>query len=120
MTFFAFPRLAAYGDGGFRFADGRREGSVTVINGEVSAWSVVQLDAAVPDDFDAVFAAEPRPDFLLLGSGARLAPAPEPVRDRFRAEGLGLELMDTPAACRVYATLLGEGRRFAAALIAVA
>jgi uncharacterized protein len=120
VAFFAFPRLTAYGDGGFRFADGRREGSVTVINGEVAAWPLTRLEMAGAADFAAVFAASPRPDFLLLGSGAKLAAAPEDVRERFRAEGIGLEVMDTPAACRVYATLLNEGRRFAAALIAVA
>ncbi len=120
MTFFAFPRLLAYGDGGFRFADGRREGSVTVINGVVAPWAVGRLDAASPEDFAAMLAADPQPDFLLLGAGPRIARAPDAVRTRFRAAGMGLEVMDTPAACRVYATLAGEGRRFAAALIAVA
>jgi uncharacterized protein len=119
MGMFVFPRLLAYGDGGFRFSDGRREGSVTVINGVVAAWSAASLGDLVQGDFDAILAADPRPDFVLLGTGARIGPAPEAVRARFRAEGLGLEVMDTPAACRVYATLLNEGRRFAAALIAV-
>jgi uncharacterized protein len=119
VAFFAFPRLIAYGDGGFRFADERREGSVTVVNGALAAWSVARLEDAVPADFDLVFAADPRPDFVLLGAGPRMAVTPEAVRERFRDEGVGLEVMATPAACRVYATLLGEGRRFAAALIAV-
>ena len=118
-AFAAFPSLLAYGDGGFRFADGRREGSVLVVGDAVAAWSLTRLEDAAPADFDAVFAADPRPDFLLLGAGPRMARAPEPVRDRFRAEGVGLEVMDTGAACRLYATLMGEGRRFAAALIAV-
>jgi uncharacterized protein len=116
---FTFPRLLAYGDGGFRFSDGRREGSVRVINGEVAAWAATSVRDLKPEDFDAFFAAEPRPDFVLLGTGARIAPAPEEVRARFRAAAFGLEVMDTPAASRVYSTLLNEGRRFAAALIAV-
>jgi uncharacterized protein len=119
MALFSFPRLLAYGDGGFRFADGRRDGSVTVINGTVAGWPVRSLVDAEPSDFDAVLAADPRPDFLLLGAGARIAAAPEAVRERLRGAGVGLEVMDTPTACRVYASLLIEGRRFAAALIAV-
>lgn len=119
MATFTFPRLLAYGDGGFRFSDGRREGSVSVINGEVAVWRAATVGALEPEDFDAFFAADPRPDFVLLGTGRRIAPAPEAVRARFRAAAFGLEVMDTPAASRVYSTLLNEGRRFAAALIAI-
>ncbi len=119
MAFIAFPRLLAYGDGGFRFTDGRHEGSVTVINGVVGAWSTTAVSDISPGDFEPMLAADPRPDFVLLGTGKRIAPAPAAVRDWMRAQGLGLEVMDTPAACRVYSTLVGEGRRFAAALIAV-
>ncbi|MCB1736747.1 MAG: hypothetical protein KDI42_01350, partial [Gammaproteobacteria bacterium] len=31
--------------------------------------------------------------------------------------GIGLEIMDTPAACRTYNVLSGEGRRVVAALL---
>ena len=55
--------------------------------------------------------------WVLLGSGrafrfpdaARLAPL-------YKA-GIGVEVMDTPAACRTYNILLGEGRNVIAALI---
>ena len=119
MAFIAFPRLLAYGDGGFRFTDGRHEGSVTVINGVIGAWRAAALSDVAPADFEAMLAADPRPDFVLLGTGKRIAPAPAEVRGWLREQGLGLEVMDTPAACRVYATLVSESRRFAAALIAV-
>ena len=35
------------------------------------------------------------------------------------AQGIGVEFMDTGAACRTYNVLLSEARRVAAALIAV-
>ena len=59
-----------------------------------------------------------RGDFLLLGTGAALAfPSPS-----FRAEmdrrGLGLEAMDTGAACRTFNVLVAEGRMFTSALLA--
>jgi uncharacterized protein len=37
-----------------------------------------------------------------------------------RARGVGVEALDTGAACRTYNVLLAEGRRIAVALIAVA
>ncbi len=61
-----------------------------------------------------------RGDFLLLGTGSALV-FPSPA---FRAEidrrGLGLETMDTNAACRTYNVLVAEGRLFTAALLPLA
>jgi uncharacterized protein len=58
-------------------------------------------------------------EFLLLGVGPRNAPPPKPIRQALLAAGIGLEFMDTPAAARLYNVLTSEGRRVAAALIAV-
>jgi uncharacterized protein len=41
------------------------------------------------------------------------------VREALQRAGIGLEFMDTPTAARVYNVLAAEGRRLAAALIAV-
>jgi uncharacterized protein len=41
------------------------------------------------------------------------------VREALAAARVGLEVMDTPQACRLYNVLAQEGRRIAAALIAV-
>ena len=58
-------------------------------------------------------------EFLLLGVGARNAQPPRAIREALLAAGMGLEFMDTPAAARLYNVLTSEGRRVAAALIAV-
>lgn len=114
-----FPRLDAYGDGGFRFDRARVEGSVLIINGVVAPWPVAALAEATAARFDPVLAADPKPQFVLFGMGPRMgAPAPA-VSARLRDAAIGLEFMDTGAACRAYAMLVGEGRRLAAALIAV-
>ena len=53
-----------------------------------------------------------------MGAGAaRIFPA-RPLREAFAKAGIGLEAMDTGAACRTYNVLLPEERVFAAALIA--
>ena len=41
------------------------------------------------------------------------------LRQALRADGVVIEAMDTGAACRTYNVLMAEGRRVAAALIAV-
>jgi uncharacterized protein len=60
-----------------------------------------------------------RSEFVLLGTGGEQALPPRRVRDMIRGAGLGLEFMSSAAAARTYNVLASEGRRFAAALIAV-
>ncbi len=56
-------------------------------------------------------------DVLLLGTGRRQRfPAPALLRALIET-GRGIEVMDTPAACRTYNILMAEGRAVAAALI---
>jgi uncharacterized protein len=57
------------------------------------------------------------PEIVLLGTGARtLFPAPALLLPCSR-RGIGIEVMDTGAACRSFNFLLGEGRRVIAALL---
>jgi uncharacterized protein len=58
-------------------------------------------------------------EFVLLGTGPVQALPPKAVRDAIRARGIGLEFMASEAAARMYNVLAAEGRRLAAALIAV-
>ena len=61
--------------------------------------------------------AELEPEIVLLGVGARLRfPHPDLLRP-LQQRGIGVEVMDTPAACRTYNLLKGDGRRVVAALI---
>lgn len=73
----------------------------------VEALSAAHLQAAL----------ELSPEVILLGTGRRQHfPDPEILLPAQRA-GVGVEVMDTPAACRTYNILLQEGRRVVAALI---
>ena len=58
-------------------------------------------------------------DLLLVGCGPRLAMIPKDIRAAMRAQNVVMEPMDTGAAARTYNVLMAEGRRVAAALIAV-
>ena len=56
-------------------------------------------------------------DLVLLGTGKSQAFPPPPLYRSLIDAGKGLEIMDTPAACRTYNVLISEGRLVAAALI---
>ena len=58
-----------------------------------------------------------RPEVVILGSGPTLRFAhPSVLRPLYEA-GIGVETMDTPAACRTWNILVSEGRRALAALL---
>lgn len=57
------------------------------------------------------------PELVLLGTGAKLI-FPEPkLLTTFTTKGIGIEVMDTAAACRTYNILMHEGRNIAAVMI---
>jgi uncharacterized protein len=114
------PAIEAYGGGGFRVAGRRIEGSVLIVEDEARPWPVASLAELKPSDFAPVLAADRGAvEFVLLGLGPAMAPPPKAVREALRAAGLGLEVMDTVAACKLYNVLASDGRRVACALIAV-
>lgn len=99
-----------------------------VINGATFSRSLVIMeDQLIPDwqpkDFKALTEEDftpflkLRPDIVLLGTGDRQQfPTPALYRELIGA-GIGVEVMTTPAACRTYNILVGEGRRVIAALL---
>ena len=59
-----------------------------------------------------------RPEIILLGCGpVRIQPPPRLIAD-LAARGIGLEAMDSGAACRTYNILTCENRSVVAALLA--
>ena len=56
-------------------------------------------------------------ELVLIGLGKRGAPVAAALRAALKAHGIGVEAMDTGAACRTYNVLLAEDRRIAAALL---
>lgn len=56
------------------------------------------------------------PEIIIIGTGpTQIFPDPARLRPLIEAR-VGLEIMNTPAACRTYNVLLGEGRRVLAAM----
>jgi uncharacterized protein len=95
-------------------------GSLLIVADQAQPWPVTALAELTVESLEPVLAAgRAEVEFLLLGVGARNAQPPREIRQALLAAGMGLEFMDTPAAARLYNVLTSEGRRVAAALIAV-
>ena len=108
--------FTGYGEGYVEVNRARHTASLVVSASRVlTDWPARSLEALGADHFAAIL--ELRPEILLLGTGATFR-FPEPARlaPLYRA-GFGVEVMDTPAACRTYNILLGEGRNVVAAII---
>ncbi len=56
-------------------------------------------------------------DVILLGTGLRQVFPPRAILTSLMRDRIGIEVMDTAAACRTYNILLAEGRAVIAALI---
>lgn len=113
--------IDGYGDGGFRVSGVRVEGSVIVYPDRLSNWAPAALAEVTTNALEEVTRAgrAGQVELLLLGTGASMAQINRGLRQELRAAGVVIEVMDTGAACRTYNVLLAEGRKVAAALIAV-
>ncbi|HEX6363718.1 MAG TPA: Mth938-like domain-containing protein [Albitalea sp.] len=83
--------------------------------GEVHGWPAERFEALTAAHFEAL--ARLRPELVVFGSGRRLRFAKPALLRPLIDAGIGIETMDTPAACRTYNVLLAEGRSVVAALL---
>lgn len=111
--------IEAYGEGGFRVSSQRYEGSVLILPQQTLPWNVTAWEAVRAEDFAPLLHSEPLPEVLIIGCGADFQMVPGVLKQAFRQRGIAVEAMDTGAACRTYNVLMAEGRRVAAALVAV-
>jgi len=92
------------------------EGSVLVPwRGAVLPWAATALQDLTSEHFEQVLGL--KPELVIFGSGLRLRFI-SPALNRVLIErGIGMETMDTAAACRTYNVLASEGRSVVAALL---
>jgi uncharacterized protein len=109
-------RFTGYGDGYVEVNRTRHTQSL-VVSGErvVVDWPAASVASLNADHIAALV--DFAPEIVLLGTGATFAfPEPALLAPLYKA-GIGVEVMDTPAACRTFNILLAEGRNVVAALI---
>ena len=112
ITFSQAMPIDGYGPGFFRVGGQVVQGPVCVTASGARSWGGF-------DDSEALLALADDVDVIFVGTGADIAHLPAGLRDRLEAAGMGVETMNSPAACRTYNVLLSEGRRVAAALLPV-
>ena len=113
--------IQRYGDGGFVISEKPMQGAVMVWREQAKLWEGVNsAEEITPESLAAVLTSDAQPiEFLLLGTGKEMRPVSAELRQLLREKKIGLEVMDTGAACRTFNILLSEERRVVAALLPV-
>jgi uncharacterized protein len=83
--------------------------------GSVLPWSVPDFEALTAEHFERI--AVLGPEVVIFGSGRRLRFAHPSLLRPLMERRIGIETMDTAAACRTYNVLFSERRSVVAALL---
>lgn len=81
----------------------------------VENWTPQLISELSAQSLDIVIAM--KPDVLLIGTGSELVFLPAEIYGALINQGIGVEVMDTRAACRTFNALSAENRNVVAALI---
>lgn len=111
--------ITSYGEGWIAVNGQRHEGSLLLTSdGQLIPWGCSRFDELQADHFDRLASLMPEPpELVVFGSGARLRFVPPSLLRDLMSRRIGVESMDTAAACRTYNILVSEGRRVIAALL---
>ncbi|MBP0481772.1 Mth938-like domain-containing protein [Sagittula salina] len=101
-----------YGPGFFRVAGEVHEGALLLWDKGKAGWNGMH-------DTEALLGFVGEVDVLFVGTGAEIAHLPPALRDTLEGAGLGVEVMNSPSACRTYNVLISEGCRVALAALPV-
>ncbi len=108
--------ISGYGPGWIGIDGERLTASVVVgSRGQRQPWNCTRFEDLTPEHFAQL--AELDTELIVFGSGARNRFPPPAWLQPLMARRIGLETMDTQAACRTYNILAGEGRNVVAALL---
>ena len=83
--------------------------------GEKFEWNCARFEDLTEAHFTQLAATQP--ELIIFGSGNRIRFVPPALLRGLMQQRIGIETMDTLAACRTYNILAGEGRQVIAALL---
>ena len=108
--------ITAYAAGEIRMRDRVfRSSLIATRDAVIAEWKPAPVEQLAIDDFACLL--ELTPDVVILDTGTKQRMPPSELFAAFASHGIGLEVMDTGAACRTYNLLLAEYREVAVALI---
>jgi len=117
------PIISDYSGGGFTIGGMFYAGSV-MITGEdgtgyvIEPWSVDDAETISVDNLGRIYQSANRPNLIVLGIGDQMNHPFAQLRAALSKQGIAVEILTTPAACRTWNLLLSEGRKVAFAAIA--
>jgi uncharacterized protein len=108
--------ISAYDALGIQIGQERIEHSVVLgSSGERFDWQAKCFEDLTAEHFTRL--GETQPELVIFGSGSKIRfPHPKLTATLMQAR-IGVETMDTPAACRTYNILAGEGRHVVGAFL---
>ncbi len=109
--------IRSYGPGRFMISEREWRSPVLVTPTVTHPWAIARPEDLSLESLAPLREAAMPTEILVLGCGARAVFVPPDLRAALKAAGMGLEVVDTGSACRIYNVLLAESRRVAAALI---
>ena len=109
--------IRSYGPGRFMISEREWRSPMLVTPTVTHPWAIARPEDLSLESLAPLREAAMPTEILVLGCGARAVFVPPDLRAALKAAGMGLEVVDTGSACRIYNVLLAESRRVAAALI---
>jgi uncharacterized protein len=107
--------ITGYGPGWLAVNGEKSHSSVIISTKGYTTWNCNSFDNLQAQHFEQLI--ELKPELILFGSGDRIRfPQPQWLESLY-AHRIGVETMDTQAACRTYNFLSAEGRKVVAALL---
>jgi uncharacterized protein len=108
--------ITAYDGTSIHIGAERIEKSVVLgSHGERFDWQAVSFEDLTAEHFERL--GESKPELVIFGSGAKLRFVHPKLLAGLMQARIGIETMDTPAACRTYNILAGEGRHVVGAFL---
>jgi len=80
----------------------------------IEDWGPTNINKIDQDHLTVIF--DTNPELVLIGTGSKLLFPNNEILDAILLKNIGVEVMDTGAACRAYNFIAGEGRIVTAAL----
>lgn len=112
----AYQTVTGYDASGVEINATRYDYSVLVMpEAPPRAWPVTRFEDLTEEHFAII--EQDQPDVVILGTGERQGFVHPKLIKALSARRVGVESMDSHAACRTYNILMGEGRKVTLALI---
>ena len=108
--------IRSYDDSGIIINSNHYSNSLVVSSNRlIDSWPIQQINELNPDALGLLLELEP--EVIVIGTGHRLEfPSPKAYASIIN-QGIGIEFMDSGAACRTYNILISENRKVVAGII---